>query len=405
MNTPLPLPGPDWKRLQWTSLYIGGAGLVLCAAGAFFDPQQFCRSYLIAFTAWTGIALGSLALWMLHNLTGGMWGLILRRFLEAATRTLPLLVLAFLPVALGLPEIYSWAGHGDSALIDEHNAKPHYLNVPFFVTRTGIYFACWLALSFFLNRWSAEQDRSADPRPAERMEALSGPGLVIYALTVTLAAVDWIMSLEPAWSSTIFGVLVATGQMLPALGLAIALATWFAARPSPHAFPAPHEGESGRGEEITTPENWNDLGSLLFAFVMLWTYMMFSQLLLIWSGNLPEEITYYLIRSDGGWQWVGVMLAVFYFGLPFALLLSRDVKRDPRKLRIVALALVGMSFIHQFWMIAPVFSPHQLLLHWMDVAALAGLGGFWFAYYFRQLQARPLLPVYWPKPAEEVSHA
>src|SRR5579862_5563231 len=146
--------------------------------------------------------------------------------------------------------------------------------------------------------------------------------------------------------------------MLPALGLAIALATWFAGRP-PLA-------------ETTTPDAWNDLGSLLLAFVMLWTYMMFSQLLLIWSGNLPEEISWYLIRSEGGWQWVGVMLAVFYFALPFVLLFFRDIKREPKRLRIVALTVVGMSFVHQFWMVAPVFSPGHFRLHWMDVTALAG---------------------------------
>jgi hypothetical protein len=233
------------------------------------------------------------------------------------------------------------------------------------------------------------------------MQALSGPGLVIYALTMSFAAVDWIMSLDPNWSSTIFGILVATGQMLPALGLAIAMATWFAMRPPL--------------VEIATPDVWNDLGSLLLAFVMLWAYMMFSQLLLIWSGNLPEEISYYLIRSEGGWQWVGVMLAVFYFALPFVLLLSRDVKRKPERLRIVALAVVGMSFVHQFWLIAPVFCPQlptsvssegrQLQMHWMDLMALAGVGGFWFSYYLRQLRARPLLPVHEPALEEGVGHA
>jgi hypothetical protein len=385
MNTPQQLDWLNWQRLQRIALSVGCAGLVLCAVGAIFEPQQFFHSYLSAFTSWAGIALGSLALGMIHNLTGGRWGLVLRRFLEAATRTLPLLVLAFLPVAFALPSIYSWTD------AHEHNPQAHYLNVPFFLARTGIYFAAWLMLAFFLNRWSAQQDRSADPRPALRMQALSGPGLVIYGLTMSFAAVDWIMSLDPDWSSTIFGVLVATGQMLPALGLAIALATWFGTRP-PLA-------------EIATPDIWNDLGNLLLTFVMLWAYMMFSQLLIIWSGNLPEEISFYLIRSEGGWQWVGVMLAIFYFALPFVLLLSRDIKRKPERLRIVALAVVGMSFIHQFWMIAPVFSPRQIHLHWMDVTALAGVGGFWFWWFLWQLQARPLLPIHEPALTEAVSHA
>jgi hypothetical protein len=391
MNTPQQLDWPDGKRIQTIALSVGCAGMVLCAVGAIFDPQQFFRSYLAAFTSWAGIALGSLALWMIHNLTGGAWGFVLRRYLEAATRTLPFLALAFLPMSFALHDIYSWAGPGDPAEMHEHNPRPEYLNVPFFLARTGIYFAAWLILAFLLNRWSAEQDRCADPLPALRIQALSGPGLVIYGLTMTFASVDWIMSLDPSWSSTIFGALVATGQMLPALGLAIALATWYATRP-PLARAA-------------TPDVWNDLGNLLLAFVMLWAYMMFSQLLIIWSGNLPEEISFYLIRSEGGWQWLGVTLAVFYFALPFVLLLSRDIKREPRRLRIVALAVVGMSFIHQFWMIAPVFSPRQFHLHWMDVAALAGVGGFWFSYFLWQLHARPLVPVHEPAYEKGVSHA
>ena len=391
MNPTQQLDWPDWRRLQGTALAVGVVGLALCAGGAVFDPDQFFHSYLTAFTSWTGIALGSLAMWMIHNLTGGHWGYVLRRFLEAATRTLPLLLLAFLPLAFTLPRIYSWVGPGEFPDSHEHNPRPEYLNASFFLVRSGIYFTCWLVLEFFLNRWSAEQDRSADPRPALRMEALSGPGLVVYGLTVTFAAVDWIMSLDPHWSSTIFGAIVATGQFLPAFGLAIALASWFAVR-SPLA-------------EVTNADIWNDLGGLLLAFVMFWAYMMFSQLLLVWSGNLPEEISWYLIRSEGGWQWVGAVLAVFYFALPFVLLLSRDIKREPRRLRIVALAVVGMSFVHQFWMIAPVYSRRQFQLHWLDAAALAGVGGFWFAYFFWQLQARPLIPVHFPALEEAVSHA
>ena len=404
MTTPVLLWEPDGKRIQQIALSLGCAGLVLCAVGASFDLKQFFHSYLMAFTSLAGLALGSLALWMIHNLTGGVWGLVLRRFLEAATRTFPFLALAFLPVAFALSHIYKWA----ELDVSQNDAQAQYLNVPFFLARTSGYFAAWLILSFFLNRWSAQQDRSDDPRPGQRMQALSGPGLAIFGLTVTFAAIDWIMSLDPTWSSTIFGALVATGQLLPALGLAIALATWFSV--------ASGEGRVARkSQELLATRHsplatvsldaWNDLGSLLLTFVMLWSYMMFSQLLLIWSGNLPEEISYYLKRSAGGWQWIGVLLALFYFALPFVLLLSRKMKREPGRLRIVALIVVGMSFVHQFWMIAPVFSPGQFQVHWLDGAALMGVGGFWFAYYFWQLQARPLLPVHVPALEEGVNHA
>ena len=375
-------PHFDWpqrQRVQRTALAVGCAGLALCAVGALFDLDQFFRSYLAAFTSWLGIALGSLAVWMIHNLTGGHWGLVIRRFLEAATRTLPLLLVAFVPIAFALPRIYLWAGPASLGDAEDYHPREHYLNVPFFLIRAGVYFTCWLTIVFLLNRFSRRQDETADPRLAEGMTSLSGPGLAIYGLTVTFAAVDWVMSLDPNWSSTIFGAIVATGQMLPAMGLAIALATWFAGR-SPHS-------------ELVSADIWNDLGNLLLTFVMLWTYMMFSQLLLIWSGNLPEEISWYFVRSEGGWQLIGVVLAVFYFAFPFVLLLFRDIKREPKRLRIVALAVVGMSFVHQFWMVAPVFSPGHFRLHWMDLAALAGVGGFWLACFFWQLQTRPLVPV------------
>jgi hypothetical protein len=383
----------DWPEAQWferIAMIAGCAGVAGCALGAVLRLDLFFHSYLFAFTSWLAIALGSLAIWMIHNLTGGYWGLVLRRFLEAATRTLPFLLLAFLPIAFMLPDIYPWARSGNPGETLEHNPRPEYLNVPFFLIRAGVYFACWLIIAFFLNRWSRQQDHTADPETEQRMHGLSGPGLVIYGMTVTFAAIDWIMSLQPNWSSTIFGAIVATGQMLPALALAIAFATWFASRPPLR--------------ELVTPDIWNDLGNLLLAFVMLWTYMMFSQLLLIWSGNLPEEITWYLVRIEGGWLWVGVLLAVFYFALPFLLLLSRDIKREPRRLRIVALTVVAMSFVHQYWMIAPVFSPEEVYRFWMDIAAFVGLGGFWMFCFFWQLQTRPLIPLHLPAQQEEVAH-
>jgi len=321
-----------------------------------------------------GIALGSLALLMLHHLTGGMWGLVIRRILEAATRTLALLAILFLPIAFGLDSIYPWA---TSAPADE--MRRNYLNVPFFLVRAGIYFALWVGMAWLVNRWSAEEDRTRDPSFARLAQRFSGPALALYGLAVTFAAIDWIMSLEPDWYSTIFGVLVATSQLLPALAVAIAAATWLATRP-PLA-------------DVASADVWNDLGNLLLAFVMLWTYMSFSQLLLIWAGNLPEEIVWYVHRSEGGWQIIGIALAACYFALPFFLLLSRDIKRRPERLRVVALALVVMSVVHHHWLIAPAFSPGSLRVHWMDVTALFGIGGLWLAAYFRQIEARPLLPV------------
>jgi len=210
-------------------------------------------------------------------------------------------------------------------------------------------------------------------------------------LTVTFAAIDWLMSLEPQWYSTIFGAIVATGQMLPALAFAIAVLTFLAGHPVVAQY--------------ATAQVWNDLGNLLLAFVMLWTYMSFSQFLLIWSGNLPEEIVWYLARAEGGWQIIAVVLAVCYFAVPFLLLLSRDIKRHPERLRILAISLVCMSVVHYFWLVAPAFSPRQFSLHWLDLATLVGVGGLWLAYFLRLVQARPLLPAHEPALEEELGHA
>jgi hypothetical protein len=386
---------PEARPWQRGFLIAGAVGLAACAVGAFIDTEQFFHSYLLGLLAWLSIALGSLALWMLHNLTGGWWGLVIRRILEAAARTLPLLLLLFLPMVLGIHDTYPWARPEGA---EEIGSRAAYLNYPFFLIRAGFYFAVWLGTAFLLDRWSVLHDRTGDERLVVRAQHFSGPGLVLYGLTVTFAGIDWIMSLEPHWYSTIFGAIIATSQLLPALGMAIALASCLV----PQATRAP----AGTAvAQLATPDVWNDLGNLLLAMVMLWTYMMFSQLLLIWSGNLPEEIIWYLIRAEGGWQAIGIGLAVFYFALPFVLLLSRDIKRRPQRLRVVAISVVLMSLVHQFWLIVPSFSPRQLWLHWMDVAAVVGVGGLWLAYLIRQVQARPVIPVHQPLAEEGLSHA
>jgi len=383
----------SWQR--W-SLNVGLVAAAFCVLDIvlsgpllFHSNTQFFHSYLLAVVTWLGIALGSLALLMLHHLTGGVWGLVIRRLLEAATRTLPLMALLFLPLAVGLADIYPWARPQEH---HEMSHRAHYLNTTFFLVRAGTYFAVWLVMVFLLNRWSIAADAAAGSTATQSAQIFSGPGLVLYGLTMTFAAIDWVMSLDPHWSSTIFGPVIVTGQMLPALALAIALATCLAKANSPLA-------------EVATPAVWNDLGNLLLAFVMLWTYMAFSQFLLIWSTNLPEEISWYEAREKGGWQWIGVALGAFYFALPFLLLLSRAIKRDPVRLRGVAVAVVAMSVVHHFWLIAPAFSPGQFSLHWMDIAAMVAVGGFWLAYFLRQVQARPLLPARDPLVKEALGHA
>jgi hypothetical protein len=385
-----------FRTVALRALVVGGVGAAVCLLGVLLDAHQFFRSYLAAFMFWLGLSLGALAIWMLHNLTGGQWGIVIRRLLEAATRVLPLLALMFVPLAFGLPYVYPWALEGAEADPHLKHKIEVFLNLPFFLTRAAIYFAVWVGLALVLNYWSALQDRANDRRLARRVQSFSGPGLLLLGLTVTFAAIDWVMSLDPKWYSTIFGALIGTGMVLPALGLAIAAACWLAPR-KPLA-------------DVVNPDVLNDLGNLLLAFVLLVTYMAFSQFLLVWSGNLPEEITWYLARSAGGWEVVAAALGLFYFAFPFFLLLSRDIKRHPERLGWVALAVAAVSIVHQFWLIKPSFHDPDKLhaplsLHWLDVATVLAVGGLWVAEFFRQLQQRPLVPVHNPTPEEVLTHA
>ena len=283
------------------------------------NPEQFYRSYLLAYVFWIGFPLGSMAILMLHHLTGGDWGLPIRRPLEAATRTFPLMLILFVPLIFGLKTLFPWAqpgGLGDDSIL---KFKRFYLSPNFFMTRAVIYFLIWLTLSYLLNKWSQEQDRNGDPAIAKRLEGMSGPGLILYGLTVTYATIDWVMSLQPHWFSTIFGMIFMMVGVLGAMALVILVARLLA-NYEPMA-------------SAVTPAQFNDLGNLLLAFVMLWAYLSFSQFLIIWSGNLPKEISWYVVRAEGGWARLAVFLIIFHFAIPFLLLLQRGLKRQMQRAR------------------------------------------------------------------------
>lgn len=360
------------------ALVAGLIALAACLVGGLFSPEQFFRSYLLAFTYWSGVALGCLAILMIQHLTGGAWGLVIRRLLESAAGTLPLVALLFLPVAFGVRHLYVWARPEAVQADPLLQVKQLYLNVPFFLARAGVYLLVWNMLAYVLIRWSRAQDRAEAP-PDRWFRLLSAPGLLLWGLTVTFAAVDWIMSLEPRWYSTIFGVLAMGGHGLAAFAFVTA-----------SLFLLTRAGALGG---IVLPKHFHDLGNLMLAFVMLWTYFSFSQLLIIWSGNLPAEVTWYVHRSTGGWLWVGVLVAAGQFALPFLLLLSRGVKRNARALGTIAVLILAMRLVDQFWLIAPGFHPEGLSIHWMDLVAPIGVGGVWVASYARQLQRQSLLPV------------
>ncbi|MEP6706806.1 MAG: hypothetical protein ABJC05_04775 [Pyrinomonadaceae bacterium] len=371
---------PELNRLPNRVFGVGALLFSLSVTGLLIDREQFFHAYLVGFIFWIGITLGSLALLMLQHLTGGQWGLVIRRVLEAATRTLPWMLVLFGPLAIRLKHVYPWTNSEamarSAALLSK---SEHYLNPTFFIERAVIYFAIWGLLAYLLNRWSLEQDRTAEPRFTRRMKILSGPGLGLFVLTTTFASIDWVMSLDPEWSSTMFGLLFVASWALSAMAFVIAIMALLASRP-PMA-------------EIVRASHFHDLGKLLLALVMLWSYFAFSQFLIIWSGNLPEETTWYLRRLRGGWGWIAIAVMILHFALPFLLLLSRDLKRNARKLAMLAAFLLVMRLVDVFWMIEPEFNRAHFHLSWMDVMAPLGIGGVWLAMFSWQLQRRPLVPL------------
>jgi hypothetical protein len=372
-------PPASLDALRQRSLVVGVAGLVAAAAGAIISPGQFFHSYLLAYLLWLAAALGGLALTMLQHLSGGGWGVVLRRIFEASARTLPWMALFFVPLLFGLRDLYPWTDAAKVAQDHILKEKALYLNVPFFVVRAAICFAVWIGLALLLTRWSAEQDRTGDPALAARMRNTSAIGMVLYFGTMTIAAIDWAMSLEPHWFSTMYGFLFVIGQALMGLSIAIIVARKLSAE-------APMSGVFNAG-------HFHDFGKLLFAFTMVWAYLAFSQFLIIWSANLPEEIPWYQHRLSRGWESIGLALVAVHFAVPFIVLLSRKSKRNAAVLAGMAAWLIAARFIDLFFMIGPEAYPGGLGFHWLDLAAPIGLGGIWVALFASNLKGRPMLPL------------
>ncbi|MBZ5669115.1 MAG: hypothetical protein LAO04_05240 [Acidobacteriia bacterium] len=389
MNAPETLQ-PGIERLGKTALVVGVAALVLCVAAGLRSPTEFFRSYLLAFVFWIGLPLGCCAILMLHHLVGGTWGFPLRRLLESGTKTLWLMAVLILPILFRLPALYSWADPTKVSVDPLLQYKHPYLNVPFFIARTMIYFATWMLLTYFLNKWSRQQDETGEPDLTRRLRRLSGPGLVVYGLTVTFASVDWVMSLEASWFSTIYGMIFMVTEALAAMAL-VTLTVILLSRQKSLA-------------ELISPGVLNDYGNLLLTFTMLWAYLSFSQYLIIWAGNLQEEIPWYVSRAQGGWAWVALGLIVFHFAVPFLLLLSRFVKRRAQILGWVAAGLVVMSVVDIYWLTVPAFEragPEFRLTDWL---AILGIGGLWLWRFAAQLKGRPLLPLRDPRLKEIMQH-
>lgn len=379
---------PGLAGLQQRFLVAGGVLLLVSLAGWFSNPAQFFQSYLTGYMLVLGATVGPLAVAMIHQLSGGKWGVVIRSILGAASRILPVMTVLFIPIVIGIPHLYHWS-HADAVAHDEVlQHKSLYLNVPFFVARAALYFLVWNALAFFLNKWAVEQDRTGDPAVAKRMERLSGGGLLVFGLTMTFASFDWMMSLDPHWFSTIYGFLTMGGQGLTTMAVSIIALNWLSKREPMNVAAA--------------PQYFHDLANLMLAFVILWAYFSFSQYLIIYSANLPEEITWYTRRLDTSWNIVGQFLIVAHFVLPFLILLFRRNKRVADRLVPIAIFLLFVRLVDLIWLIAPQFHEEHLSISWMDLVVPAALVAIWLGCFVWQLRGRPLLPYYDPQFAEAV---
>jgi len=378
------------SRVQRAGWFVGGVALIAAIFGAVTSPDKFYQSYLMAYLLVLGLTLGSLGLLMLQHLTGGNWGIIIRRPLEAAAQNIWLVFLMFVPVALGMNSLYrAWM---DPELRKADPLSPlqqWYLTSSGFLIRAVLYFAIWFALIRIFNRWSQRQDTDQDDRGLRRsFKLLAGPGIILYVVAMTFASIDWAMSLSPHWASTIYGFIFVAGQAVSAMSLMIAVVVLLSGS-------QPFAG-------ILQKRHLHDLGKLLFAFNMLWAYFDFSQLLIIWSGNLPEEITFYRTRLSGGWGVVAVTVLVFEFAVPFLLLLSEDVKRNPRVISKIALWMIFMRLVDMFWTTRPELSA-RVLPTWLDIVVPVALIGLWVGFFARNLKQRPLLPLGDPKLEEAIA--
>ena len=388
-------PPPIVKTIAKRSLIVGVVFAIIAAILAVRNLDEFYRAYILGYMCWLGVALGSMAVIMIRHLTGGGWGVVIRRVQGAAMRSLPLLTVFFIPIAVAVFQgrIYPWLMAPGSIQdphirehLDKHDfIKAAYLNPRGFIFRAIIYFAIWNVLSYLLSRWSKQGDAPNAPDNRQKFKAVAGPGLILYGFSISFAAIDWVMSLDPSWISTIFGLIILIGEVLSGICFAIVVERiLYNYKPM---------------SEMLRSDFVHDHGKWTLTFIMVWAYFSFSQWLIIWAGNLPDEITFYMKRLSGGWGLVGLFLALFHFVVPFAILLSRSFKRDIRKLVWLAVWMLFMRYVDLFWIIEPNFSK-TLMITVADIVVPVAIGGFWLAFYFNNLGSLPLLPAYDPTAGE-----
>ena len=394
---------------------VGIVCLAVMCIGLITNAPQFFRAYLAGYLLWLGVSLGCMAIVMLHHMTGGNWGMLIRRIGEAAMSRFPIMALLFIPILLGRHALFPWT-HGDWVMHDDIlKNKSLYLNTWFFTGRAIVYFAVWIIFAGNLRRWSLLQDGGKNPETTGKMQAISAPGLLLFFLTVTFVSVDWIMSRDPHWYSTVQGFLVSVGMALSGIAFLVLMLNLVVRHQV--FIKQPQGPDLVTSDELpladfTTQARLNDLGNLLMVLVILWAYMALSQLIVIWMGNTREDIPWYTERGldtmrPNMWRWYGLALVILHFFIPFFLLLSRFNKR---RLWILGAIATGVMIMRQFdmvWLTAPVVIDPNVLdkavggwASWMDVLAPLAIGGIWFGGFVKALEARPVIPPYDPQTDE-----